>query len=198
MSNKAKTIIFATIAILVLLTSTNFAFALETIYPPIPGLPPITDDSGLGAYVGYFFGLAMMAAGILAVIVLTLGAIRLIMSAGNPGARNEAIDMIKGSVLGMVLLVSSFLILRTINISLVTPSLTPLPATEGIYYFNGSDKKPAPMAESNTSNKPEGYDKILYDCSSGPALFVWKFPNHNFEGIDSAFVETLGCGDSTD
>jgi len=181
------------------LTQAGFSSALETKYPPVPGLPyVITDDSGLAQYVGYFFSLAIIASGILAVIVLTIGGIRLIMSGGNPAGRKEAVDMIKGSVLGMVLVVSSFMLLRTINPALIEPSLTPLPSVEGIYYTNGADKKPAPMAEANASNRPDGYNQILYDCSSGADLFIWKFPERNFEGIDSAFVEAITCGNSTD
>lgn len=171
---------------------------LETTYPKIPGLPyQITADSGLAQYIGYFFGLAIVAAGILAVVVLAIGGIRMIMSGGNPTGRKEAIDIIKGSVLGLALVMASFMILRTINPVFITPTQTPLPSVEGIYYTNGSDRQAAPMAEADTRNAPEGYDQILYDCSSGPSLFVWKFPETNFEGIESAFVETVDCGKTT-
>jgi len=171
---------------------------METVYPSIPGLPyQITEHSGLAQYIGYFFALAIIAAGILAVIVLTIGGIRLIMSEGSPEKRKEAADMIKGSVLGMILVVSSFMLLRTINPAFIEPSLTPLPPVGGIYYFNGSDKKPAPMSEPNTSNVPEGYNQILYDCDSGPDLFIWKYPKINFEGIENTFVETISCQSAT-
>ena len=79
--------------------------ALETIYPNIPGLPySITEHSGLSEYVGYFFALAIISAGALAVVVLVIGAIKIITSGGNPTSRKEATDIIKGSVLGMVLI----------------------------------------------------------------------------------------------
>lgn len=197
MKIKKTKILFLLVALF--LSQDSFAYALETQYPPIPSLPyQITEHSSLAQYIGYFFALAIIAAGILAVIVLSIGAIRLIISTGNPTSRKEATDMIKGSILGMVLVMASFMILRTINPSFIEPTQTSLPPVEGIYYFNGSEKQPAPMAEANTKNRPQGYDQILYDCSSGSDLFIWKFPNKNFEGVDSAFVETLACGSSTD
>ncbi len=189
-----KITIYFAIILATLFMCANPCFALEADYPVMPGLPTITGTSELGDYIAYFFGIGVILAGALAVVVLTIGAIKLMISAGNPTKRKDATDMIKGAILGMVLVVSSFMILRTINLQLVTPSLTPLPEVEGIYYTNGTDKKPAPMAEANTANAPEGYNKILYDCSSGPSLFIWKFPQKNFEGIDSAWVETIDCG----
>lgn len=189
---------FLIFLLLELILAPGFCFALETTYPAIPGIPAITDTSGLGDYISYFFGLAIILAGVLAVVVLATGGVRLIMSAGNVTSRKEATDMIKGSILGMALVATSFMILRTINIQLVKPSLAPLPSVEGIYYINGAgDRKPAPMSESNTLYVPEGYNQILYDCSEGPDLFIWKFPLPNFNGIESAFVETIECGGRT-
>jgi len=173
---------------------------LETIYPEIPGLPyVITEHSGLAEYIGYFFALAIIASGVLAVIVLTIGGIRLIMSGGNPTGRKEATDMIKGSVLGMVLVVSSFMILRTINPVFVEElKLTELPPTQGIYYFNGADRRPSPMAETNYRNIPEGYSQILYDCTEGPDLFIWKFSELNFGNPETASIQTVECGGTGD
>ncbi len=181
--------------ILLLLGSASFVFALEAKYPRVPGLPAVTDNSELGDYIGYFFGLGMYLSGILAVISFAVGAIQLIMAASSPEMEKEGKDRMKGSLLGLVLTLSAFIILRTINPSFITPTLTPLPGVEGVFYFNGRDEKPAPISEANTVNVPPGYNQIFYKCSNinSPALLIWKFPQKNFEGYQNAVVVRKTC-----
>src|SRR3989344_5618632 len=120
--------------ILLLLGSASFVFALEARYPRVPGLPAVTGTSELGDYIGYFFGLGMYLAGVLAVVSFAVGAIQLIMAASSPEMEKEGKDRMKGSLLGLFLTLSAFIILQTINPSFITPSLTPLPGVEGIFY----------------------------------------------------------------
>jgi hypothetical protein len=98
----------------------------------------------------------------------------------------------KGSILGLILTVSAFIILKTINLSLVTPGITPLPGGAGIFYKSGSDLKSAPIEEAAASNIPQGYNSLIYKCSesgggTGPSLFIWKFPKANFQGNDANY-----------
>jgi hypothetical protein len=143
-------------------------------------------------------------AGILALISFVIGAIQLIMSVENPEAHSNATDRMKGSILGLVLTLSAFIILRTINISLITPVLTPLPGVAGIFYTNGSEVKSTPIEESNASNIPSGYEQLIYKCSEGgsgigPTLLIWKFPKTNFQGNDANYsgviVVRKNCGE---
>ena len=53
----------------------SFVLALEAKYPPIGGYT-VTNGSGLGDYVAYFFALAITAAGILAVVSVAIGAVK--------------------------------------------------------------------------------------------------------------------------
>jgi hypothetical protein len=183
--------------VLVFFVNSPFVFALETTYPSFPGIPGLTTTSKIEDYISYFFKLGIMSAGILAVIFLSIGAIRLMTSAGNPSVRTDSIDAIKGSLLGLILIIVSVLILQTINPKIAEITLEPLPYGDGIFYAKGDDRLPAPMSESNTANVPKGYDKLIYVCSSGPTLFIWKFSKTNFEGIDDAYVIALDCGEST-
>lgn len=195
MKNLKIIILFLSIALL--FSAGSSAFALEAKYPVIPGLPPVTDDSDLRDYVGYFFGLSMYIAGILAVISFTVGAIQIIASASNPEIQNQGKDRMKGSILGLVLTLSAFIILQTINPKLVTPSLTPLPGVAGIFYSKGNidDLKPAPLSEPNISASEtikKGYDQIYYKCNEGqeemaPTLLIWKFPEPNLKGSDENY-----------
>jgi len=98
-------------------------------------------------------------------------------------------DRIKGAVLGLVLTMASFVIIRTINTNLITPSLTPLPGVQGVFYTNGKEKKPVGIEVSDVANRGEdliknGFNSIIYDCkddSLAPALLIWEFPNKGLE-----------------
>ena len=208
MKNPRTKIIFI-IIFTVFLLSAGSALALEAKYPVVPGLPPVTDNSDLGDYVGYFFGLAMYIAGILAVISFTIGAIQIISSASSPDMEKDGKDRMKGAVLGLVLTLSAFVILKTINPSFVTPTLTPLPGVAGIFYAKGSvdDLKAAPMSEPNvpaSATIQNGYNQIYYKCTEGgeeiaPTLLIWKFPKTSHQGNDANYsgvtIARKKCGE---
>src|SRR3989344_4102013 len=166
MMKKHKYLLAFFAATLLLSLSANFTSALEikpSDYPRIPFAQPITENSDLPQYIAYFFALGVYLAGALVVISLAIGSIRLITSAGNPEAIGDAKERIIGAILGLVLTVYSVIILRTINPTFITPTLTPLPGGAGVFYSNGteSEEKPAPDEEPDTSSIPAGYNKII-------------------------------------
>lgn len=189
------------ISIVILLLNSGFAYAALEIrdYPTIPGLISPSACTGrdcLSVFIAYWFGLLIYLAGALALISFTIGAVSLIASAENPSARGEAIDRIKGAILGLVLTIASFVIIHTINPTLITPALAPLPGVDGVFYTNGSENKPAPIAEADTANIPAGYNRLVYICNSGPALLVWQFPKTDFRDEDdypNTNVQRLEC-----
>lgn len=99
-----------------LANSYSFAVAAE-VYLPIPSYLP--------SYIGYFFWLLMISGGILAVVVLVLSGIQFIYSAGNPEKISDAKKKIISAILGLALLLTSFIIIQTIN-----PKLKNLDPTE--------------------------------------------------------------------
>jgi len=169
---------------------------LEITYPSIPGLPNINQTNpGLGEYVGYFFGLLIYLAGILSLISFTIGAVGLINP--NPEAHSDAKDRMFGAILGLVLTFASFIIIRTINPTLITPTLTPLQGVAGVFLINGAQQKPCPQESPDNSALPVGFRTIQYTCSNAslaPALLVWTFPNTNFGPIAGATVQRITCG----
>jgi hypothetical protein len=187
---------FFVFLLLVFLSNSSFVFALETIYPDLTflNLPLITDSSPIEHYVSYFFGLGIIAAVILALISMTIGFIQMMYP--SPETHKDAVDRVKGSVLGLVLTLSAFIILRTINLSLVAPTTTPLTAGAGIFYTNGQDLKPA-APSGNTSSIPPGFTNITYRCNSGPALLIWKFPQENLTGYENTVVDRITCGNTS-
>jgi len=101
----------------------------------------------------------------------------------------------RGAILGLVLTLSAFVILKTINPQFITPTLTPLPGVDGIYLAKTVDNlKAAPQAESNIAGSEaisNGYNKIYYKCTNqqtAPALLIWKFPQPNFQGNDKNYT----------
>jgi len=119
----------------------SFISALEVDYRSL-GLPA---NPTLPQYVSAIFTWAIGVAGVLALISFTIGAIGLINP--NPESHNEAKERMKGAVLGLVLTVAAFIIIRTINPTLVSPTISqipqpnlPPPATStGVYYYSDNN-----------------------------------------------------------
>jgi hypothetical protein len=178
--------------------NTSFVFALEiNDYPNIPGIDPPTDLPTLAAY---FFGFGAYIAGAIAVISFAVGAVQFSMAAASPSVAKEGKDRMIGSILGLILTISAVVILTTINPKIAEIDLTPLPATDGVYYAKGQDLKSAPTSEANTANIEKGYETLFYKCSSGPVLLIWKYPKTNFQGNDENYsgvkVIRKTCGES--
>ena len=98
-----------------------FAIDLLLDYPNLPGAttPTSGDSNQITETIKYVYVFALGISGIVALISILLGAGRYIFSAGNPSKATDAKDQIFSAVLGILLLVGSVLILRTINPDLV-------------------------------------------------------------------------------
>ena len=96
---------------------------LNLNYPQFPNGPDLTTEQGqqLPALIAYFYYMAIGIAGFLAFIMIVWGGVQWLVSAGNPTQISEAKDRIKSALLGVVLILASFIILQIIN-----PDLTVL------------------------------------------------------------------------
>ncbi len=159
-------------------------FALEVTYPAIPGFPSVNSDSTTSDYIGYFFGLAIVSAGVMGVISIVIAGITLIALSSNPSAVGEARDRIFNSILGIILLMFSFVLLRTINPQIVGAGIQLANLQDGVYYVKtattsastGVKVLPAPTGSYNIKEIPVGYETLLYKCSPpGPNLMVWTY-----------------------
>ena len=119
---------------------THFVFALEV---PLPGL---SADPTFPEYVIYFFKFGMSVAGVLSLISFTIGAVGLIASMDNPETASNAKSRMKSAVLGLILTVSAYIIVNTINPELISPILPPLeevniptPPQPGVYFYLTGD-----------------------------------------------------------
>ena len=121
MENKRLKLIFFFL-LLFLLLGANFVFALEVNYPRVPGATPPQDfidtaPSGeiLSLYVKYIFNLVIWIAGVIASGAIVMAGMKYLTSAGNPEGMTAARDQISAAFFGLLILLSSFLVLKIIN-----------------------------------------------------------------------------------
>lgn len=69
----------------------------------------------IGLYLQSFYNYAIGIVGILGVIVLMYGGMTWLTSGGNPSKITQAKELITGSLIGMVLIMGSWILLNTIN-----------------------------------------------------------------------------------
>lgn len=117
------------VATLLLLFTAFPAFALELQYPNIPGFGDLDMLVKSGAplsfpqIIQFIYALALWLAGLIALVALIYAGIIFAVASGNPAKRREAQQRLAGIALGLMILFSAFLILRTIN-----PDLTRISA----------------------------------------------------------------------
>ncbi len=133
--NQKKIFFFSFLIIVLLFVSATFCFAqkeLELNYPSIHDIKIEITTVSLGEYIKYIFYFAIAISGLLAFGALIYGGVRYLASAGNPAAVTDAKDQIFAGILGLVILLSSYLILNTIDpqlVTLKTPEITLLATT---------------------------------------------------------------------
>jgi len=88
----------------------------------------------LARYIKAFYNYGLTIAGILATLVLMGGGVIWLASGGDAGKVGQAKEMIFGSIIGMVILVCAWIILNTINPSLVNLKSVITPVIKKVTY----------------------------------------------------------------
>jgi hypothetical protein len=179
-------------------------FPINRIFGIEVSLPGLSSNATLPQYIIYFFYFGISIAGVLSLVSFTIGAIGFMVSSNKPESASSAKDRMKGAVLGLVLTLVSFIILRTINPILIGPSLTPLGEMAGVFYTGELGTAPAPFTNSNTFDVlSQGYVDIIYKCTAdgySPPLLIWEFPNPGLEGgnenLNTVKVVRKECGET--
>jgi len=109
---------------------------LEVEYPEISGIKPETVAIGLPEYAKYIFNFSIIILGLVVLGALIRGGVNYLISAGQPAKLREARDQIVSALLGVVILLSSYLILTTINPELVIFRGPGMPLVEVPYCEN--------------------------------------------------------------
>lgn len=157
--------------------SFNLIFAaerkLEVEYPEFFGVKPKTIEEGLEVYGRYLFNLSVFITGIVLFISLIWGGIIYLISWGDPVKIKEAKERIVSAFFGVILLLSSYLILTTIN-----PQLA-------MFRIKILEKKEVPEVTMKES-KREKPTQIFYEIPLGQLLEngLWKDENvNNLHGL---------------
>jgi len=108
------------------------AFAIELLlnYPEITGAVSPNQAQSLPQLIRYIYLFSIGIVGITALLAIIIGAINYVTSAGNPSKAQDAKDRIYSAIIGVILLLASVMILRTINPDLVNIEFT-LPKIPG-------------------------------------------------------------------
>jgi hypothetical protein len=107
-----------------------FAVDLLLDYPEIPGAETPGKTTSLPEMIKYIYMFAIGISGVTALLVILVGAVQYATSAGNPTKAGEAKDRIFSAILGILILLASVLILRTINPDLIILDIS-LPSLGG-------------------------------------------------------------------
>ncbi|MFA5080233.1 MAG: pilin [Candidatus Paceibacterota bacterium] len=144
-------------------------FALEVSWPTIGNLS-IKNTSSIGDTVKYFFALSTAAGSVIMFGMIISGGIDFIFAKGEMGKISRARTKIIGSAIGMIVLLSIFVILNNINPALLSPE------NIGTECVNGIKRK---VTKTYTDSKGEKQENIIYQCinSNQPDLTVAKAAN---------------------
>ncbi len=194
MKSSKKIYLISLLGFLLIFLLASFCFAqreLEVQYPQIPGVEaPTTVKTPLSDYVRYIFNFSLMIAGLIAFGVFILGGARHLTSAGDPTKMSDARDQIFSGILGLVVLLSSYLILTTINPQLVIVSPEMAGINQGVVLRNASDEE---MACTVSVADLTAFAPVSYDLFSDPDLLdVYVYPEINYGGAKAKLQEKSG------
>lgn len=138
-------------------------------YVPLVDIPGVTDSAAgettFASYASALYSVAIVVAALLAVIRLVLAGAKYMMTDVVTG-KGEAINDIKGSLLGLLIIIAAYVILNTINPNLTKISIvSQIPNTnisgEGLRGFTNANLGGAPQI---TPADCQAQGLIFYSC----------------------------------
>ena len=205
MNNRQKIVSILFLAVLLLFFCGSFVIAersLEIEYPEIGGEAP-TGETKLPEYIKYIFNFSLLLGAILAFAVLSFGGIRWLVSTGSPAAIKEAKSWMLAGIIGLALLLCSYLILTTINPELtIFKEMEPLEPVDGVYLCETEDdcsiKDDPDKRRHYAASAPKIKDfeprwiKFIDDTNELSSVFVY-----NDEGYEGDIKEIPNTGADT-
>ena len=130
---KIITITITTISVFLfffIIANNNIVNAVDEyiLLEPLPGMGGTGVGPGVGVYLQSIYKIGLGIAGILAVVMITIGGV-MYMTTEAVGGKSDAKNKINNAIIGLILALSSFLLLKTINPAFISSelSLTPVP-----------------------------------------------------------------------
>jgi len=176
------------------------ALALEVNYPNLVPFVTPWENITLPQYIQYIFVFIIILVGAIGIISIAISGFQILLSFGSPAKRGAAMERIRSIILGIILLVSSTIILRTINIELVTPISNLAPLTPGIYLRKEVGVSPnnpdryyyTPAQDSMNDISLQSPGQLYYYCGSesGANLLVWLYQQKHMIPSENGGHET--------
>ena len=123
-------------------------------FVPLVGIPGVDPESNLEGYINALFVIAIGVAGVLAVIKLIMAGVSYMFSE-IPSVKSDA----KGDILGLLLILASVTILRTIN-----PNITRFDVLR-----SASPLQVDVVAPANTADEGNDFNQIVEPPIIGPS-----------------------------
>ena len=179
-----STIVFLALFSFLFISTPIIAQGLEVDYPKV-GTKTITSETEMPEYINYIFNLAIIIGVIVSIGALIYGGFGYLTSAGDPGKLQDAKDRIFGSLLGLIILLGSYLILNIVNPQLTVVSLENVNLKWGVRLIDDSSGKEE-LVGRDISNIQETYgenfqpEKIKILENSENQIKVYVYNKENF------------------
>ena len=95
-------------------------FAFAQFQTPSGAASNLPNDTSVSGFVIKIINIALAVAGLIAVLFLIIGGFRYITSAGNEETAEQAKKIITNAIIGIVVIILSFVIVRVISNALVS------------------------------------------------------------------------------
>ncbi len=170
------------------------AWALELNYPKIPGTEVIPNEkTSLAQYLAYLYYLVVDIIGVVAFVILVIGGIQYLTSAGSVPRAKAARQRIIGGGAGLLIVLGAFMILRTINPQLVNIDLTELRPLHGICLYMNRETEEEVMhcfQENIAKVLPEDFNptEVEFMAPQNEVRSIFLFPEEDYSSGDSSFI----------
>ena len=119
--SKKTHIFFASLLVLweALYPLSAFAQGEKSAFVPLTNLPGISPGASIPDLINGLFLISIAGGAILAVIMIGIGGLKYMASGGNMSSVSDAREMILNAVIGLILILATFIIFNTINSRIV-------------------------------------------------------------------------------
>ena len=160
----------------------------ESKYPVIAGIE-ISETTTSAEYIAYAFSLLVAIGSFIAVVMVVIAAIEWMTSSGNPSKIESSKGKIKNAVVGVGVLLGSYIILSTINPEITTVKIDDLVCDYGIIMkakLTEDGDEVIRCIDQNTANIDysivETVNKDAWNFDKGSLLAVFLFSGEDYTG----------------
>ena len=141
--------------VLALFASPLFAATDIPQYQQLENIPGAEGNKTFPEYVASIYNLGLWVIGISAMFMLTVGGFMYLTSAGNTSSANTAKGVIKDALIGLVLGLSAWLIVNTINPDLTTLNVSGVTEGTSVTPTPGGETPPTPVPSDTLQKAAE-------------------------------------------